>query len=80
MARVAPHPAWLSRGRVPGLDGLRAVSILLVLFTHAGTSPGFPGARALYSGSAEIRITREIKETDDHRLQGSELRVLQKLD
>jgi peptidoglycan/LPS O-acetylase OafA/YrhL len=27
-------PAWLSRGRIPGLDALRAVSIVLVLAAH----------------------------------------------
>src|SRR5207253_2265719 len=40
---------------------------------------GFHGARAHYSGCPEIPIGRDIKETDHHGLQGSELRLLQKL-
>jgi len=35
-------PAWLTRGRVPCLDGLRAVSILLVLLDHGSLTHGFP--------------------------------------
>jgi peptidoglycan/LPS O-acetylase OafA/YrhL len=40
---------WLERGRVPGLDGLRAVSILLVLLEHSSLTHGFP-----LSGSAHL--------------------------
>jgi peptidoglycan/LPS O-acetylase OafA/YrhL len=35
-------PSWLRRGRIPCLDGLRAISILIVLFGHAGGTQGFP--------------------------------------
>lgn len=34
-----PPPAWLDRGRIPCLDGLRALAIVLVLYAH-GRFPG----------------------------------------
>ena len=37
-----------SRGRIPSLDGLRALSILLVLFGHAVGTRGFPVTRTDY--------------------------------
>ena len=36
-------PTWLDRGRIPCLDGLRAVAILLVIFAHSH----FPGDHLL---------------------------------
>lgn len=41
----APAPAWLSRGTVPSLNGLRAVSIIIVIVTHlsARDDSPFPG-------------------------------------
>jgi peptidoglycan/LPS O-acetylase OafA/YrhL len=33
---------WLAPGRIPALDGLRAVAVLLVLFSHATLTKGFP--------------------------------------
>jgi peptidoglycan/LPS O-acetylase OafA/YrhL len=45
---VVVHNASLSlrnlRGRIPGLDGLRAISIAIVLFAHAGGTRGWPSA------------------------------------
>jgi peptidoglycan/LPS O-acetylase OafA/YrhL len=47
-------------GRVPSLDGLRALSILLVLFSHASTWPGFPDMPkvipAILNGQLGVRI------------------------
>lgn len=39
-AAAGARPAWLDGGRVPCLDGLRAVSIVLVLVEHASLSAG----------------------------------------
>lgn len=42
--RMAPvaTPEWIRRGRVPCLDGLRALSIMLVLVEHASPSAALP--------------------------------------
>src|SRR5215203_5514786 len=42
--------AWLEGGRVPCLDGLRAVSIILVLLEHSSLTHGFPLSRATRLG------------------------------
>jgi len=38
----APAPAWLTRGRIPSLDGVRALAVVLVLYAHAQHSVNFP--------------------------------------
>ena len=35
-------PSWLARGQVPSLNGLRAVSIILVILAHTASRPGLP--------------------------------------
>lgn len=39
LRRVDAPPGWLDRGWIPGLDGVRAVAILLVIYAH-GSFPG----------------------------------------
>lgn len=43
VATAAPEPLWLNRGRVPGLDGLRALSIVLVFTEHVALAAGVHG-------------------------------------
>lgn len=46
---VYPRPDWVEKGRIPCLDGLRAISILLVLGFHASGTEGFPSSEWLRS-------------------------------
>lgn len=39
---LLPPPAWLERGRIPGLDGLRAIAVIMVMMAHACQTAGFP--------------------------------------
>lgn len=41
LVSVVDYP-WWRKGRIPGLDGLRAVSILAVIFCHACYNKSFP--------------------------------------
>src|SRR5260370_10411253 len=43
-AGEAVAPDWLFRGSVPCLDGLRAVSVILVILYHAIKTHGFPSS------------------------------------
>jgi peptidoglycan/LPS O-acetylase OafA/YrhL len=38
----SPAPEWLNGGRIPSLDGLRAVAILAVIYSHVMFTDGFP--------------------------------------
>jgi peptidoglycan/LPS O-acetylase OafA/YrhL len=41
-------PRWVGGGRIPALDGLRALAVGLVLVEHSSLTNGFPGAGRLH--------------------------------
>ena len=53
---AAPEPAWLQRGRVPGLDGLRAVSISLVFAEHVALAAGLHGTGIVRKAVGNIGV------------------------
>jgi peptidoglycan/LPS O-acetylase OafA/YrhL len=45
MAAELPAPLWISKGRIPAIDGLRAVAIAFVILAHVIRTHGFYGGR-----------------------------------
>lgn len=39
---ASTEPGWIRRGHIPGLDGLRAIAVLLILAVHGCQTAGFP--------------------------------------
>jgi peptidoglycan/LPS O-acetylase OafA/YrhL len=48
-------PTWLTEGRIPSLDGLRAVAILMVIYSHVMFTEGFPSF-AILPGSVSRNL------------------------
>lgn len=57
---LSPAPAWLDRGHIPGLDGLRAVAVLLVLICHSAKTAGFPPGDWLHWTTDQGRIGVDV--------------------
>src|SRR5579871_2825103 len=59
-AVAARPPSWAASGRVPSLDGLRAVSILLVLWCHVAPTWGIAGRSVLGKVASEAEIGVDV--------------------
>ncbi len=53
-------PSWAISGRIPCLDGLRAVAILLVLWCHGAPTLGVPGRSALGRSAYEAEVGVDV--------------------
>jgi peptidoglycan/LPS O-acetylase OafA/YrhL len=51
-----PAPDWLDRGQIPGLDGLRALAVTLVVLVHSEQTAGFPDWLRLISNHGYIGV------------------------
>ena len=53
-------PSWAASGRIPSLDGLRGLSILLVLWCHAAPTLGVPARSLLGKIATEAEIGVDV--------------------
>lgn len=63
------HQSKLSAGTIPGLDGLRAISILLVMLSHSGLQalvPGVFGVTVFFFISGFLITTLLLREQERH--------------
>ena len=60
LAVVVGRPDWLDAGRIPSLDGLRAVAVALVLLAHAHQTRGFPDLAWLHAVGASGPVGADV--------------------
>lgn len=72
MTRIARYDEWRAARYLPGLDGLRAVAALLVVFHHArthrlwGLLEGWNGVTLFFVLSGFLITTLALREEDEH--------------